>query len=199
MFKKVIGQDQGEAARSTTTSAPDARPTDSAMPAAQSAYSASGSSYSSQTAAPRSTSPQATRNVLSSDVEIKGSVKFTNDLVIDGKIEGNISSEGNLTIGENARIKAEISTATIIVYGKVHGNLTATERVELKASAEVVGDIKAKTLSIEAGAIFVGKSTVGTPAQGTVQAAPAASSSAAKPAPSPTDLPKQGTLAGTIS
>jgi cytoskeletal protein CcmA (bactofilin family) len=137
--------------------------------------------------------------VLSSDVEIKGSVKFTNDLVIDGKIEGNISSEGNLTIGENARIKAEISTATIIVYGKVHGNLTATERVELKASAEVVGDIKAKTLSIEAGAIFVGKSTVGTPAQGTVQAAPAASSSAAKPAPSPTDLPKQGTLAGTIS
>ena len=197
MFKNVIGQDQGETARSTTTSAPDARPTDSATPAAQSAYSASGSSYSPQSAAPRSTSPQATRNVLSSDVEIKGSVKFTNDLVIDGKIEGNISSEGNLTIGENARIKAEISTATIIVYGKVHGNLTAADRVELKASAEVVGDIKAKTLSIEAGAIFVGKSTVGTPAQGAGQAAPAAA--AAKPAPSPTELPKQGTLAGTIS
>jgi cytoskeletal protein CcmA (bactofilin family) len=71
--------------------------------------------------------------------------------------------------------------------------------VELKASAEVVGDIKAKTLSIEAGAIFVGKSTVGTPAQGAGQAAPAATSAAAKPAPSPTELPKQGTLAGTIS
>lgn len=198
MFKKVIGQDQGEATR-PTTSATETRSTDSATPSAQPAYSASGSSYSSQTAAPRSTSPQASRNVLSSDVEIKGSVKFTNDLVIDGKIEGNISSEGNLTIGENARIKAEISTATIIVYGKVHGNLTATDRVELKASAEVVGDIKAKTLSIEAGAIFVGKSTVGTPAQGAGQAAPAATSSAAKPAPSSTELPKQGTLAGTIS
>lgn len=198
MFKKVIGQDQGEATR-PTTSAPETRPTDSATTAAQSTYSASSSSYSSQSAAPRSTSPQATRNVLSSDVEIKGSVKFTNDLVIDGKIEGNISSEGNLTIGENARIKAEISTATIIVYGKVHGNLTATDRVELKASAEVVGDIKAKTLSIEAGAIFVGKSTVGTPAQGAGQAAPAAASTAAKPATSSTELPKQGTLAGTIS
>jgi cytoskeletal protein CcmA (bactofilin family) len=135
--------------------------------------------------------------VLSSDVEIKGSVKFTNDLVIDGKIEGQISSEGNLTIGENARIKAEISTATIIVYGKVHGNLTATDRIELKASAEVVGDIKAKVLSIEAGAIFVGKSTVGSPAQGAGQAAPPAA--AEKPAPTPTELPKQGTLAGTIS
>ena len=84
---------------------------------------------------------------------------------MDGKIEGEISSDGNLTVGENARIKAEIKTATVIVYGKVHGNITATDRVELKASAEVVGDIKAKTLSIEAGAIFVGKSTVGTPAQ----------------------------------
>jgi cytoskeletal protein CcmA (bactofilin family) len=151
--------------------------------------------------------PAATRNVLSSDVEIKGSVKFTNDLVVDGKIEGEITSDGNLTVGENARIKAEIKTATVIVYGKVHGNLTATDRVELKATAEVVGDIKAKTLAIEAGAIFVGKSTVGTPAS-----APAASTSApdkgepsatarteapaaAKPAAATTlELPKQGNL-----
>lgn len=137
--------------------------------------------------------------MLSSDVEIKGSVKFTNDLVIDGKIEGNISSDGNLTIGENARIKAEISTATIIVYGKVHGNLTASDRIELKASAEVVGDIKAKTLSIEAGAIFVGKSTVGTPAHGAAQSTTPAASTAPKPATTTTELPKQGTLAGTIS
>ena len=134
MFKKVIGQDQGEATRSTTTSS-EPRTTDSVTPSVQSAYSTPSTSYNSQAAAPRSSSPQATRNVLSSDVEIKGSVKFTNDLVIDGKIEGQISSEGNLTIGENARIKAEISTATIIVYGKVHGNLTATDRIELKASA----------------------------------------------------------------
>jgi cytoskeletal protein CcmA (bactofilin family) len=195
MFKKVIGQDQGEATRSTTTSS-EPRTTDSVTPSVQSAYSSPSTSYNSQ-AAPRSSSPQATRNVLSSDVEIKGSVKFTNDLVIDGKIEGQISSEGNLTIGENARIKAEISTATIIIYGKVHGNLTATDRIELKASAEVVGDIKAKVLSIEAGAIFVGKSTVGSPAQGAGQAAPPAA--AEKPAPTPTELPKQGTLAGTIS
>jgi cytoskeletal protein CcmA (bactofilin family) len=106
-----------------------------------------------------------TRNVLSSDVEIKGTVKFQHDLIVDGKIDGDIQSAGNLTIGENARIKAEVKTGSVIVYGKVHGNLTAIERVELKSSAEVVGDIKAKTLTIEAGAIFVGKSTVGTPSQ----------------------------------
>ncbi len=105
------------------------------------------------------------RNVLSSDVEIKGTVKFQNDLIVDGKIEGEIQSTGNLTVGENARIKAEIKTGTVIIYGKVHGNVTATDKVELKASAEVIGDIKAKTLIIEGGAIFVGKSTVGTPSE----------------------------------
>jgi cytoskeletal protein CcmA (bactofilin family) len=153
-----------------------------ATPVSQSSYSAPQSAAATRPAAP------ATRNVLSSDVEIKGTVKFTNDLVVDGKIEGEIASDGNLTVGENARIKAEIKTGTVVVYGKVHGNLIVTERVELKASAEVVGDIKTKTLSIEAGAIFVGKSTVGTPTQAAAQT-PAKSASQSQTT--------QGTLAGT--
>lgn len=112
------------------------------------------------------------RNVLSSDVEIKGKIIFTNDLVVDGLIEGEIHSDGSLTVGENARIKAEIHTRSVVVYGKVHGNITVTDRVELKANAELIGDIKAATISIEAGAIFVGKSTVGAPsAQAVAKAA----------------------------
>ena len=96
-------------------------------------------------------------------MEIKGTIKFSNDLVVDGKIEGHINSDGSLTVGENARIRAEIKTRSVIVYGKVHGNIEVTDKVELKANAELVGDIKAASLSIEPGAIFVGKSTVGTP------------------------------------
>jgi len=186
VFKKVIGQDLGESNR-PAPSAPETRLSESSAPTVNPSYAVPAQSQAS--AAPARPSAGATRNVLSSDVEIKGTVKFTNDLVVDGKIEGEITSEGNLTVGENARIKAEIKTGTVVVYGKVHGNLTVTDRVELKASAEVVGDIKAKTLSIEAGAIFVGKSTVGTPAQ--------AVSQPNKPV-SP-DAPKQGTLAGTVS
>jgi cytoskeletal protein CcmA (bactofilin family) len=190
VFKKVIGQDHSETSRPAPT-LPEIR---HAEP--HPAHTPSSSQPVAQ--APRGT-PSATRNVLSSDVEIKGSVKFTNDLVVDGKIEGQINSDGNLTVGENARIKAEIKTATIIVYGKVHGNLTATDRVELKASAEVIGDIKAKTLAIEAGAIFVGKSTVGTPAQAPAQSATPAPAAAVQAAPKPVqsanpELPKQGTL-----
>jgi cytoskeletal protein CcmA (bactofilin family) len=196
LFKKVIGQDQSEPVR-PAPSLPEVRTPEH--------YTAPATSYGGNPApaAPARSSPAATRNVLSSDVEIKGTVKFTNDLVVDGKIEGEINSDGNLTVGENARIKAEIKTATVVVYGKVHGNIAATDRVELKASAEVVGDIKAKTLSIEAGAIFVGKSTVGTPASAPAQAAPAqAAKPAATPAPAAAattpEAPKQGTLlAGT--
>ena len=188
MFKKVIGQDNSESQRSAPL--PDTRhPEPIAAPAPSPSY---GAQQPAATAAARPVA--ATRNVLSTDVEIKGTVKFTNDLVVDGKIEGEINSDGNLTVGENARIKAEIKTATVVVYGKVHGNINATDRVELKSSAEVVGDIKAKTLSIEAGAIFVGKSTVGTPANAPAAAAQPSGKAAASP-----DAPKQGTLAGTVS
>ena len=155
MFKKVIGQEVNESQKPLQV-VTEPRP---------SAESGNFGGERPAASAPRPATN--TRNVLSSDVEIKGTVKFQHDLIVDGKIEGDIQSTGNLTIGENARIKAEVKTGSVIVYGKIHGNLTAIERVELKSSAEVVGDIKAKTLTIEAGAIFVGKSTVGTPSQAT--------------------------------
>ncbi len=132
--------------------------------------------------APSRPSVANTRNVLSTDVEVKGMLKFTNDLIVDGRIEGEIQSDGNLTIGENARIKAEIRTATVIVHGKVHGNITASDRVDLKAGAEIVGDIKAKILTMEAGAVFVGKSTIGA----STQSAPSATAAPATPAAAPT-------------
>jgi len=100
------------------------------------------------------------KNLLAADVEIKGSLKFQNDLTIDGKIEGEISSPGVLTVGENAEIRGEIKTKSVTVFGKVHGNITVEERCELKARAVLQGDLKAARLVIEDGATFVGKSEV---------------------------------------
>jgi cytoskeletal protein CcmA (bactofilin family) len=100
------------------------------------------------------------KNILSSDVEIKGSLKFQNDLVIDGKIEGEINSPGMLTVGENAEVRGEIKTKSVTVLGKVNGNITVEERCELKGRAHLVGDLKAARLVIEEGATFVGKSEV---------------------------------------
>lgn len=110
----------------------------------------------------RKSSPQMSKNILSSDVEIKGSIKFTDELILDGSVEGEITSDaGHLTVGENARVKGEVKTRGVVVYGKVDGNITVTERCELKTDAEIVGDIKAGTLSIEEGAAFMGQSQVG--------------------------------------
>jgi cytoskeletal protein CcmA (bactofilin family) len=121
------------------------------------------------------------KNILSSDVEIKGSLKFSNDLVIDGRIEGEVTSDGSLTVGENARIKGEIKTKSCTVFGKVEGNITVSDRCELKSSAELVGDVKAKTLAIEEGAQFMGKSIVGAAAaKPAVGGAPAAAPQPAK-------------------
>jgi len=100
------------------------------------------------------------KNLLSSDVEIKGSIKFQNELTVDGKIEGEINSTGILTVGENSEIKGEIKTKSVTVFGKVHGNITVEERCELKARASLFGDLKATRLIIEEGATFVGKSEV---------------------------------------
>lgn len=101
------------------------------------------------------------KNVLSNDVEIKGSIKFSHDLIIDGKIEGEVTSDGSLTVGENALIKGEIKTRAVTLFGKVEGNITVQERCELKANAVLVGDVVAGTLAIEEGATFLGRSQVG--------------------------------------
>jgi cytoskeletal protein CcmA (bactofilin family) len=100
------------------------------------------------------------KDVLSKDVEIKGSIKFQKELMIDGKVEGEINSDGVLTIGENADIRGEIKTKSITVFGKVHGNITVAERCELKSRCTLQGDLKAARLVIEEGATFIGKSEV---------------------------------------
>jgi len=105
----------------------------------------------------RENSSPAGKCILSSNVEIEGSIKFQKELFIDGKVQGQINSDGVLTIGENADIYGEINTKSVTLYGKVHGNITA-ERCELKSKCTLKGDLKAARLIIEEGAAFIGRS-----------------------------------------
>ena len=126
--------------------------------------------------------PITSKNLLSSDVEIKGSIKFTNELTVDGKVEGEIISQGVLTIGQNAEIRGEVKTKSCTVLGKVHGNITVEERCELKGRAVLQGDLKAARLVIEDGATFVGKSEV-TPVKGAIKPATEVRPPAPQPVP----------------
>jgi cytoskeletal protein CcmA (bactofilin family) len=109
------------------------------------------------------------KNLLSNDVEIKGSIKFANEFTFDGKIEGEITSgEGILTVGDNGDIHGEVKAKSVIVMGKVQGNITVQERCELRARSALIGDLRAARLIIEEGATFVGKSEV-TPNKSTIR------------------------------
>ena len=99
---------------------------------------------------------------LSQGVSIKGSVKFLNELLIDGEVEGTIDSTGTLTIREHAHIRGEIRTKSVKVRGTVEGNIFATERCELQANCTVRGDIEAFRLVVNENATFLGSAKVGT-------------------------------------
>lgn len=90
-------------------------------------------------------------------VIIKGELSGSEDLYLDGEVEGNIElRDHNLTLGPNGRIRANVNAKEIIIHGKVDGNLIGSERVELKKSAVLVGDIATQRIVIEDGAYFKG-------------------------------------------
>jgi cytoskeletal protein CcmA (bactofilin family) len=100
--------------------------------------------------------------ILSRGVSIKGSVKFTNELLIDGEVEGEINSTGTLTVGEHAQIRGEIRAKSVKVKGNVEGNISATERCELQPGCTLRGDIEAPRLVVDENASFFGSAKVAT-------------------------------------
>ncbi len=100
------------------------------------------------------------KNVLTNDVEIEGTLRFEGELIFDGKIKGEIVSNGILTLGKAAMVDGEVKVKSLVIYGKVMGNVTVSEKCELKSPAQLEGDLKATRIVIEEGASFVGKSEV---------------------------------------
>jgi cytoskeletal protein CcmA (bactofilin family) len=100
------------------------------------------------------------KNVLNSDVELKGTLKFSGELTFDGKLDGDIQTEGGLVLGDNAVIKGNLNVNTVVIRGKVNGNVVAKEKIDIKTKAELFGDIRAPKLVIEEGVTFVGKTEV---------------------------------------
>jgi cytoskeletal protein CcmA (bactofilin family) len=107
-----------------------------------------------------STPPNSTKNVLNSDVEIKGNLKFAGELTFEGKLEGEINSDGTLLLGDSAVVNGNINVGSVVVRGKVTGNVSAKDKIDIKAKSELFGDIRASKLVIEEGITFVGRTEV---------------------------------------
>ena len=100
------------------------------------------------------------KNVLTADVEIHGSLKFAGELTFEGKLEGDIASDGTLQLGDGAVINGNINVASVVVRGKITGNITAKDKIDIKTKTELFGDIRSSKLVIEEGITFVGKTEV---------------------------------------
>ena len=94
---------------------------------------------------------------IGKSVVVKGELSGSEDLVIDGEVEGSITLRGQtLTVGPNGRVRANIEARTVILHGRVDGDIHASDRVDLRKSSSLAGNISTARISIEDGAFFKG-------------------------------------------
>lgn len=94
---------------------------------------------------------------IGKSVVIKGELSGSEDLTIEGQVEGKIELKENvLTIGTNGKIKAQVFAKTVIVLGEVVGNISASEKVDIRDNGSVDGDITSPKVAIAEGAHFRG-------------------------------------------
>ncbi len=120
---------------------------------------------------------------IGKSVIIKGELSGSEDLYVDGQVEGSIELSGNrLIIGPHGQVRANVNAKGVIVQGKLEGNIRTSERAELTKSAVVTGDIVTQRVAIEEGAYFNGKVDIqreGAKTDGAKMASASSSSTAA--------------------
>jgi len=95
---------------------------------------------------------------IGKSVEIRGEVKGSEDLMIDGRVEGTVTlTDSKLTIGPSARVDADVAARDVVILGVLNGNVTASVRLELRKGGNLTGNVRAARLSIEEGAVLSGK------------------------------------------
>lgn len=116
---------------------------------------------------------------IGKSVSINGELSGSEDIYVDGQLEGSIQLPGNsVTVGPNGRVKANITAKNLTVGGTLDGNVHASERTELRKTAVVNGDVQTRRIAIEEGAYFKGKLEIlGEPKAATPASAAAAGAS----------------------
>ena len=99
---------------------------------------------------------------IGNSVFIKGELTASEDLTVDGRVEGRIDlPDHTLTIGPNAHIQAHIAAKVVTVFGSVVGGITARDKVDIRRGGSLEGDLVCTRLAIQEGAHFCGKVTMG--------------------------------------
>ena len=99
---------------------------------------------------------------ISQGIKIKGEVTGSEDLFVDGQVDGKLSlTNGSLTIGPNGRVKADVTAREVIVRGSVEGKVSGRDKVQLWSTGQVIGEVQTDRLAIEDGAMLRGKVEAG--------------------------------------
>src|SRR5499427_1615224 len=143
-------------------------------------------------------SPKAAASI-SQGIRIKGEVTGTEDLFVDGFVEGKMNLAANccLTVGPNGNVKADLNAREIIVRGKVEGKVIARDKLQIGGTGQITGEVQTNRLAIEDGATLRGKVEAGrmeTQKTAESKTAAAAASASGNPLPQPTAL-NSGTVA----
>jgi len=95
--------------------------------------------------------------VIGPSVKVKGDFNGQGNIIVEGMVDGNLKTNGNLEVGKTAKITANVEAKEAKVGGQVSGNVKIKGFLEITATAKIFGDIETSGLSIERGAIFNGK------------------------------------------
>jgi cytoskeletal protein CcmA (bactofilin family) len=99
---------------------------------------------------------------ISQGIRIKGEITGSEDLFVDGHVEGKLSlANGSLTVGPNGSVNADVSAREVLVRGRIEGKISGRERVQLWSTGQVIGEVQTQRLAIEDGALLRGKVETG--------------------------------------
>ena len=100
--------------------------------------------------------------IIGSGVTVHGELESQSDVMVDGHLDGNITTTGDVTIGVNAEVKASVKAINVMIAGHLTGNIHASGETTIKETGRVDGDITSSGISIASGGIFVGRSRMKT-------------------------------------
>jgi cytoskeletal protein CcmA (bactofilin family) len=96
--------------------------------------------------------------IIGAGVVVHGTLESESDVIIDGELDGSVKTGGNVTIGVNAHVKANVEGANVTVAGVLTGNVNATGEAVIRETGSVKGDIRAIGIAISSGGVFIGRS-----------------------------------------
>lgn len=134
----------------------------------------------------------ATTTVIGPGTRVKGEISFDGPAKILGEIEGRITSQADVNIGESALCRAAVEAGVVHIDGVVEGNVTARQRLMLNPSARVSGDIVAVSMTVAEGASLIGHVRIGS------DSAPAAPAGAAPPRLADVPIKPRVTISGKV-